>query len=62
MTEPAGFHQRLVWRDGKLCWRIRQIHHEYIRKPWYKGGGLVDINVTYGEPRYIEIEEDNTNG
>lgn len=59
MKEPAGFNQVLVWRNGKLCWRLTQVYHEYIRKPWYKGGGLADINVTYGEPRYIEIEEDN---
>ncbi len=59
MKEPAGFNQVLVWRNGKLCWRLTQVYHEYIRKPWYKGGGLVDIKVTCGEPRYVEIEEDN---
>lgn len=59
MKEPKGFQQRLVWRDGKLCWRLTKIYHEYIRKPWYKGGGVVDIIVTYDEPSYIEITEDN---
>lgn len=59
MKEPAGFNQVLIWRDGKLCWRLTQVYHEYIKKPWYKGGGLVDIKVTCGEPRYVEVPEDN---
>ena len=59
MKKPHGFQQRLVWRDGKLCWRIRQTYVEYTRKPWYKGGGITGFDITYGEPRYVEIEEDN---
>ncbi len=59
MKEHHGSQQSLVWRNGKLCWRIRPVYHEYTRKPWYKGGGIIDFEITYGDPRYIEILEDN---
>ena len=41
--------QVLVWRDGKLCWRIRDVYNEYTRKPWYKGGGITGFEITYGK-------------
>ncbi len=51
--------QVLVWRNGKLCWRIRDVYNEYTRKPWYKGGGIIGFEITYGKPHYIEVPEDN---
>lgn len=62
MKKPARQQQVLVYRNGKLCWRIRNVYEETIRKPWYKGGAIIGTNITYGESRYIEILEENTNG
>lgn len=59
MKQEKGSQQVLVWHNGKLCWRIRQTYVEYTRKPWYKGGGITGFEITYGEPRYIEVPEDN---
>jgi hypothetical protein len=59
MRKHEGQQQVLVYHDGKLCWRIRQVHYNPIRKPWYKFWKLEDIDITYGEPKYIEIKEDN---
>jgi hypothetical protein len=57
VKKPRGHKQELVWRNGKLCWRLRQVYHEPIRKPWYKFWKLADIEITYGEPKYIEVPE-----
>lgn len=52
--------QTLVYRKGKLCWRIRSVNYEYTRPPWYKFWKDSNIEVTYGEPRYIEVLEDES--
>ena len=50
--------QVLVWRNGKLCWRIRPVYYEPIKKPWYKFWQISDVEVTYGDSKYIEVPED----
>ncbi len=58
MKKYSSHQQVLVWRNGKLCWRIRQVYYEPIKKPWYKFWQISDVEITYGEPKYIEVPED----
>lgn len=52
----------LIYRDGKLCWRVRETYLEKTSPPWYKFWQDSTYETTYGESRYFEILEENTNG
>ena len=52
----------LVYRDGKLCWRVREAYLEKTSPPWYKFWESSTYDTTYGESRYFDILEENTNG
>ena len=52
----------LVYRDGKLCWRVREAYLEKTSPPWYKFWQGSTYDTAYGESRYFDILEENTNG
>lgn len=50
----------LVYRDGKLCWRVRESYLEKTSPPWHKFWQGSTYETTYGESRYFDILEDNS--
>ena len=52
----------LVYRDDKLCWRVREVYLEKTSPPWYQFRQGSTYDTTYGESPYFEILEENTNG